>query len=614
MVTARGQRAGLREWLGLLALTGPPLLIGLDFTVLHLVLPHLAEGLRPSNVEMLWIVDIYGFFVAGMLIPMGALGDRIGRRRLLLIGAVLFAGASMVTAFSSTPAMVIASRALLGLTAATLLPATLSLVTNLFHDDNQRRLAIAVWSTAFSVGNAAGPVVGGALLEHFWWGSVFLLALPVMAMQLVLIPLLVPEYRDREAVGVIDMTSVGLLLVSLLAIVYGVKELARGSAPLQSVAAVIVGLAIGVVFLRRQRRLADPLLDLALFARRRFTVALSSQFVSLFTLAAFQFFLMQYLQLVLGLGPLTAGLWTLPGMLAGIVGALLGPVLTRHITPPRVIAGGLVLTAASLVVAIWTVHGLIPIVITFTVMNLGINIVWALSYDQILAEAPPERAGASRNRIGSRRDQQRAQRRARSRVAGQPWRRRLHGFGHRFASGGAPPAGRRHRRRLPVRRCRPGRAATRRHRQPGARCRPQRLHRRHGGSVRAARPPAGPRRDRRCRPATRPALAGLTSGRRRSDTHRRRLRCEEQASKPRPPLAPVSRLASSHLNLRGNQTRQNHSGSAFISEFSGLSGAGKGLWKVKAHDVGPCPRRWSSRCSASTTVGRWPAGTHHRTW
>jgi MFS transporter, DHA2 family, multidrug resistance protein len=395
MVTARGQRAGLREWLGLFALTGPPLLIGLDFTVLHLVLPHLAEELRPSNVEMLWIVDIYAFFVAGMLIPMGALGDRIGRRRLLLIGAVLFAGASLITAFSSTPAMVIASRALLGLTAATLLPATLSLVTNLFHDDNQRRMAIAVWSTAFSVGNAAGPVVGGALLEHFWWGSVFLLALPVMAMQLVLIPLLVPEYRDREAAGVIDMTSVGLLLVSLLAIVYGVKELARGSAPLLPVAAVIVGLAIGVVFLRRQRWLADPLLDLALFARRRFNVALSSQFVSLFTLAAFQFFLMQYLQLVLGLGPLTAGLWTLPGMLAGIVGALLGPVLTRHITPPRVIAGGLVLTSASLVVAIWTVHGLIPIIITFTVMNLGINIVWALSYDQILAEAPPERAGTA---------------------------------------------------------------------------------------------------------------------------------------------------------------------------------------------------------------------------
>jgi DHA2 family multidrug resistance protein-like MFS transporter len=395
MVTARGQRAGLREWLGLFALTCPPLLIGLDFTVLHLVLPHLAEELRPSNVEILWIVDIYGFFIAGMLVPMGALGDRIGRRRLLLIGAVLFAGASLITALSSTPAMVITSRALLGLTGATLLPSTLSLVTNLFRDETQRRLAIAVWSTAFSVGNAAGPVVGGALLEHFWWGSVFLLALPVLGMLLVLIPLLVPEYRDRESAGVIDMTSVGLLLVSLLAIVYGIKELARGSAPLQPVAAITVGLAIGVVFLRRQRRLADPLLDLALFARRRFNVSLSSQFVSLFTLAAFQFFLMQYLQLVLGLPPLTAGLWTLPGMLAGIVGALLGPVLTRHITPPRVITGGLVLASASLVGAIWNVHSLIPTVSMFTAMNLGINIVWALSYDQILAEAPPERAGTA---------------------------------------------------------------------------------------------------------------------------------------------------------------------------------------------------------------------------
>ncbi|MCX2967643.1 MULTISPECIES: MFS transporter [Streptomyces] len=395
MTTEAVPKAGVREWIGLATLTAPALLIGLDFTVLHLVLPHLATELRPSSVETLWIVDIYGFVIAGMLVPMGALGDRIGRRKLLLVGSVLFALASALTAYSTSPEMVIATRALLGLTGATLLPSTLSLVTNMFLDENQRRLAIAVWSTAFSVGNAAGPVVGGAMLEHFWWGSVFLLALPVMALLLVLGPIVVPEYRDTEATGKIDMTSVGLLMASLITIVYGIKEIASGGSVLVAVAMVVVGLAVGFLFLRRQRWLPDPLLDLALFARRRFSVSLGALVMPLFTLAAFQFFLMQYLQLVLGLSPLRAGLWTLPGMLAGVVGALLGPAFTKVFTPPQVITAGLSLAAGSLAVAVWAVQSLVPTVLTFVVMNLAINIVWALSYDQILGAAPPERAGTA---------------------------------------------------------------------------------------------------------------------------------------------------------------------------------------------------------------------------
>ncbi|MEU9984289.1 MFS transporter [Streptomyces sp. NPDC050856] len=395
MPTDIAPKAGLREWIGLAVLTCPALLIGLDFTVLHLVLPHLAAELRPSSVEMLWMVDIYGFVIAGLLIPMGALGDRIGRRRLLLIGSVLFALASLLTAYATSPAMVIASRALLGLTGATLLPSTLSLITNMFRDDTQRRLAIAVWSTAFSVGNAAGPVVGGAMLEHFWWGSVFLLGLPVMVALMALGPFVVPEYRDAEANGRIDLTSVGLLMTSLITIVYGIKEIARGGFGLLPLAAMVAGAAVGVVFLRRQRMLPDPLLDLALFARRRFSVSIGAQVLSLFTLAAFQFFLMQYLQLVLGLSPLTAGLWTLPGMLAGVVGALMGPVLTRTFTPTQVISGGLAVAAVGLAFAVWALQGLMPTVFAFVVINLAINIVWALSYDQILSAAPPERAGTA---------------------------------------------------------------------------------------------------------------------------------------------------------------------------------------------------------------------------
>ncbi|HEX2300344.1 MAG TPA: MFS transporter [Pseudonocardiaceae bacterium] len=395
MSTDAGARAGLREWIGLVVLTGPALLIGVDFTVLHLVLPHLAAELRPSSVETLWIVDIYGFVIAGMLIPMGALGDRIGRRRLLLIGSVLFALASMLTAYATSPPFVIATRALLGMTGATLLPSTLSLITNLFRDDTQRRTAIAVWSIAFSVGNAAGPLIGGAMLERFWWGSVFLLALPVMGLLVVLAPLVVPEYRDTESAGRVDMASVGLLLASLITIVYGVKEIAKAGVGILPLTVIAVGAAVGTVFLRRQQRLPDPLLDLALFARRRFSVSIGAQLSVLFTLGAFQFFLMQYLQLVLGLSPLTAGLWTLPGMLAGMVGALLGPVLTRTFSPAQVISGGLAVAAAGLTGAIWAVQGLVPTAIAFVVMNLAINTVWALSYDQILGAAPPERTGTA---------------------------------------------------------------------------------------------------------------------------------------------------------------------------------------------------------------------------
>ncbi|MBH1937092.1 MFS transporter [Streptomyces sp. AV19] len=395
MSTDRASLAGPREWIGLAALTCPALLIGLDFTVLHLVLPRLSAELHPSSVQMLWIVDIYGFVIAGMLIPMGALGDRIGRRRLLSIGSVLFALASLLTAYATSPAMVIAARALLGLTGATLLPSTLALVTNMFRDDKQRRLAIAVWSTALSVGNAVGPVVGGAMLERFWWGSVFLLALPVMVALLVLSPLVVPEYRDAEATARIDMTSVGMLMASLITVVYGIKQFAKDGLGPVPVVAVVVGAVIGVFFVRRQRRLPDPLLDLALFAHRRFSVSIGAQMLAMVALAAFQFFLMQYLQLVEDLSPLTAGLWTVPGMVAGVVGALLGPAFTRAFTPGQVISGGLAVAAAGLVGAVWAAHSLVPIVVAFIVTNLAINIVWALSYDQILGAAPPERAGTA---------------------------------------------------------------------------------------------------------------------------------------------------------------------------------------------------------------------------
>src|SRR5215218_9447271 len=190
------QQAGRREWIGLAVIALPCLLYSMDLTVLNLAVPHLSADLKPTSAQLLWIVDIYGFMVAGSLITMGTLGDRIGRRRLLMIGAAAFGAASVIAAFSSSAEMLIASRALLGVAGATLAPSTLSLIRSMFQDDQQRTVAIGIWITSFSVGAAIGPLVGGVLLEGFHWGSVFLLAVPVMALLLAIGPRLLPEYKD----------------------------------------------------------------------------------------------------------------------------------------------------------------------------------------------------------------------------------------------------------------------------------------------------------------------------------------------------------------------------------------------------------------------------------
>ena len=221
-----GPRATRREWIGLAVIALPCLLYSMDLTVLNLAVPHLSADLKPSSSQLLWIVDIYGFLLAGSLITMGTLGDRIGRRRLLLIGAVAFGLASVFAAFSTSAAMLIVSRALLGIAAATLAPSTLSLIRNMFLDPKERTFAIGVWIASFSAGGAIGPLVGGILLTYFWWGSVFLVAVPVMAALLVLGPIFLPEYRDPEA-GRLDILSAVLSLVAVLSVIYGIKRIAE---------------------------------------------------------------------------------------------------------------------------------------------------------------------------------------------------------------------------------------------------------------------------------------------------------------------------------------------------------------------------------------------------
>jgi DHA2 family multidrug resistance protein-like MFS transporter len=389
-------RAGRREWIGLAVIALPSLLYSMDLTVLYLAVPSLTRDLEPTSSELLWITDIYGFLIAGLLITMGTLGDRIGRRRLLLLGAAGFGAASVVAAFSTSPEMLIAARAVLGVAAATLAPSTLSLIRNMFHNPAQRTLAIGLWVTSYSVGAAIGPLVGGLLLESFWWGSVFLLAVPVMVLLLAVGPRLLPEFRD-PAPGRFDLPSAALSLVSVLAVIYGVKRMAEEGFGSQPAIAIAVGLAIGVVFLHRQGRLTDPMIDLRLFRVPAFSASVAANALALFAVFGVDLFIAQYLQLVLGMGPFEAGLWTLPSAAGFIVGSMLAPLIARAVRPAFLVTGGLVVAAlgVAMLTQVGADSGLAALVTGSVVMALGAAQVVTLSTDLIVGAAPPERAGTA---------------------------------------------------------------------------------------------------------------------------------------------------------------------------------------------------------------------------
>jgi DHA2 family multidrug resistance protein-like MFS transporter len=395
-ISSAPPRAGRREWIGLAVLALACLLYVMDLTVLHLAVPAMSEDLRPSSTQLLWIIDIYGFMVAGFLVTMGTLGDRIGRRKLLLIGAASFGAVSILAAFSTTPEMLIGSRALLGIAGATLAPSTLSLIFSMFEDPRQRAIAVSVWISAFSAGSAVGPVLGGVMLEHFWWGSVFLLALPVMALLLVLGPIVLPEYRDPNA-GRLDLTSSLLSLVAVLSVIFGLKQIAQdGLSPLP-IAAIVLGLSAGVLFVRRQLTLADPMINLRLFRVPAFSGSLAINFVSIFVAVGYFLFIAQYLQLVLGLSPLEAGLWSLPSAFGFIVGSQVAPRLVRVVRPSHIIGVGLAMAAVglALLTQVGATGGLPTLVLASLIISLGLAPVLTLTTDLIVGSAPPEQAGAA---------------------------------------------------------------------------------------------------------------------------------------------------------------------------------------------------------------------------
>ncbi|MFN2419268.1 MAG: MFS transporter [Candidatus Limnocylindria bacterium] len=388
--------AGRREWIGLGVLALAALLYVMDLTVLHLAVPALSADLQPTSAQLLWIIDIYGFFVAGSLITMGTLGDRIGRRKLLLIGAAAFGLTSLLAAFSTSPEMLIVARALLGISGATLAPSTLSLIFHMFQDPRQRTAAIGVWIGSFSAGSAIGPVLGGLMLEYFWWGSVFLLALPVMALLLVLGPRVLPEYRDPDA-GRLDLLSAAMSVAAVLAVIYGLKEAAQTGFGVVPGLAFALGLAIGALWVRRQGSLADPMIDVNLFRIRSFNVALSINFLSIFVMVGYFLFVAQYLQLVVGLSPLEAGLWSLPSAAAFIIGSQLAPKIVQRVRTDHLIGGGLGVGAVGLAMLtqVGANGGLPTLIAASVVISIGLAPVFGLTTELIVGSAPPERAGAA---------------------------------------------------------------------------------------------------------------------------------------------------------------------------------------------------------------------------
>ena len=389
-------KATRREWIGLGVLALGALLYVMDLTVLHLAIPAISADLQPTSTQLLWIIDIYGFMVAGFLITMGTLGDRIGRRKLLLIGAAGFGAVSILAAFSTSAEMLIVSRALLGIAGATLAPSTLSLIFAMFNDPRERTIAIGVWIGAFSAGSAVGPILGGVVLEFFWWGAAFLLALPVMALLLILGPRVLPEYRDPDA-GRLDLLSAGMSLVAILSLVYGLKAVVQDGFGTIPAVAILVGLAVGYAWVRRQRRLADPMIDVSLFRIRAFNVALSINFLSIFVMVGYFLFIAQYLQLVVGLSPLEAGLWSLPSALAFVIGSQITPRIVHRVRPVYLIGGGLFVAAMGLglLATVGSANGLAMLVTASIVISIGMAPVFGLTTEMIVGSAPPERAGAA---------------------------------------------------------------------------------------------------------------------------------------------------------------------------------------------------------------------------
>ncbi|MFD3516526.1 MFS transporter [Streptomyces sp. NPDC058657] len=389
---------GANRWVVLALLCASLTLVALDSTILHIAVPSVTEDLRPGSVELLWIVDAYPLICASLLILFGTLGDRVGRRRILLLGYGLFGIASAMAALADTPQILIAARALLGIGGAMIMPATLSILRQVFPDRRERSMAIGIWSAVTGIGAAAGPVVGGFLVENFWWGSVFLINIPLMAVLLPLGRLLLPESRGSGQ-GPWDVVGALMASAGVLGVVYGVKRAGSGDPTLSALTLgpLLVGLLLLVLFVRRQRRRAHPLIDMKLFSRPAFTTSVGCIVLGMLALVGLELIAVQYLQLVLELSPLETGMRLLPLTFAAMVAGALGSYVLQRVGPRAMVAFGFTLTAASVTLLTMMGQEDNPGLLAFGFVLLGFGLQATLfgSYESMLSEAPADAAGGA---------------------------------------------------------------------------------------------------------------------------------------------------------------------------------------------------------------------------
>ena len=393
---AADQLSRRARWAALAVLMLPVLLISIDNTALSFAVPSLSMSLAPSGNELLWMIDVYPLVLAALLVPMGSLGDRIGRRRILLIGGVGFAAVSLMAAFAPSAGWLIVARGLLGIFGAMLMPATLSLIRNIFTDASERRAAIAVWAAGFSAGAALGPVVGGWLLEHFWWGSIFLIAIPVLVPLLILGPRLLPESRDPSP-GPLDPIGIVLVSTALGAVVFAIKSFATHGLSQVSLLIVTVGVVAAVMFVRRMLARANPMLDVRLFTNPVFSLSLIVNLVSVFSIVGFIYFLAQHLQLIAGHSPLQAGLMMVPGLVVTVLLGLAAVPLVRRFGAVPVMVFGVALNAIGYAaVSMMGVSGsAVVLLIGFVLVCGGVGMSETVSNDLALSAVPASKAGAA---------------------------------------------------------------------------------------------------------------------------------------------------------------------------------------------------------------------------
>lgn len=387
--------AGWREWVGLAVVSLPALVVTMDVSILFLAVPSLTVSLTPTAGQLLWISDIYGFVIAGSLLTMGAVSDRAGPRRLLMLGATAFAAASLLAAFASTPEALITARAILGVAGATLAPSSMAILRSMFRQERQRRQAVGVWMSCFAAGAAVGPLVGGALLEHFWWGSAFLLNVPVMAVLLVGGAAVLPAPPARRRAQ-LDLRGAVMSLVAILLVTYALKTAVSEGLDVVAVVSLAAGAAVGGAFIRQQKTASHPLVDLSLFRTSGFAVCLVAIVLSAFVVAGLLFYMAQLLQLVAQRGPLEAGVWTLPVMVATIAGSMSAPALLERLSPLPLLAGALGLAGLGLAMAaMLRADDFTSLIAGSTLVGLGAGAAGTIATDSIIGAAPIERAGAA---------------------------------------------------------------------------------------------------------------------------------------------------------------------------------------------------------------------------